>query len=491
MADAMRPYYTSDDLIEAVKRKIAIPLSQDTFDEDDVLRFANEEMYLSQVPSVLMYHEEYFVFPVDVELEADTSRYAIPDRAIGSRMRDLMYLDSSGNTFEMSRISPDDKSAYQNGANSINSLHKYYIEGNEVVLVPDIVGTPTGSLRFYIYLRPNQLVQNSRAATITTITESSTTIKKHLLASASYIDTATDIFTSASHGFPNGSRVVFTSTGTVPGGLTSGTTYYVVGTATNTFQVSATLGGSAVDITDIGSGLHTVTRTKVLSTSFDPEDIDYSTDVITLANHDYANGDRVLLYNATTMPTPLVENKFYYIVNRATNTFQLSATSGGAAVDITFCGEGSTSITSDLTTITFDSVPSNIVNSSYVDFLQTKSGHKTHSYDVLLATNAISSNTITFDADDIPSGLIVGDYVCLANECIIPQIPSDLHNGLAERTSARILASLGDSEGLQVVNQKIQEIDARQGTLLDNRAESSPLKVTARHSLLRFGRRRT
>jgi hypothetical protein len=490
MADAMRPFYTSEDLIDAIKRKISIPLSQDTFDEDDILRFVNEEMYLSQVPSVLMFHEEYFVFQVDVGLEADTSRYVIPDRAIGSKMRDLMYVDSSGNTFEMTRINPDDKSAFQNSANSINSLHKYYIEGNEVVLVPNIIGTPTGSLRFFIYLRPNQLVQSTRSATATAISETSAITKKHLLSNSTYIQTGTDTITSIGHGFPNGARLTFSSTGTLPAGINSGTIYYVVNTTTNTFQISTSLGGSAINITDVGSGLHTVTRTKILTTIFDPEDIDFSTDTITVANHDFANGDRVLLYNSSTMPTPLIENKFYYVVGVTTNTFQLSTSSGGTAVDITFCGEGSTTITSDITVITFSNLPTNITNSTYIDFLQTKSGHRTYSYDVLLASNAVSGSTLSLNAEDVPESFIVGDYICSASECIIPQIPSDLHNGLAERAAARILASIGDIEGLQTVNNKIDEINKNQSSILDNRAESSQLKVTARHSLLRFSRRR-
>jgi hypothetical protein len=41
---------------------------------------------------------------------------------------------------------------------------------------------------------------------------------------------------------------------TLPTGLSEGTIYYVVSSATNTFKVSATLGGSAVDITALGGG---------------------------------------------------------------------------------------------------------------------------------------------------------------------------------------------------------------------------------------------
>jgi microcystin-dependent protein len=53
--------------------------------------------------------------------------------------------------------------------------------------------------------------------------------------------------------------VKFTTTGALPTGLTAGTTYYVVGSSitTNTFQVSATPGGTAINTTGSQSGAHT------------------------------------------------------------------------------------------------------------------------------------------------------------------------------------------------------------------------------------------
>lgn len=64
-----------------------------------------------------------------------------------------------------------------------------------------------------------------------------------------------------SHGFPAGTPVVFTTTGALPTGLTSGSTYYVLasGLTANAFEVSATVGGSAVNTSGSQSGVHTVT----------------------------------------------------------------------------------------------------------------------------------------------------------------------------------------------------------------------------------------
>jgi hypothetical protein len=106
-----------------------------------------------------------------------------------------------------------------------------------------------------------------------------------------------------------------------------------------------------------------------------------------------------------------------------------------------------------------------------------------------LGIGHIVGTTINFTTNDVPNTITIGDYICLSNECIIPQIPPDLHNGLAERTCARILAAIGDDAGVQATMSKIQEIELRQGTLLDNRAEGAPLKVTGRRGLLHYGKR--
>ena len=72
----------------------------------------------------------------------------------------------------------------------------------------------------------------------------------------------TDIVTSAAHGYANGDPVVFASL-TGGAGLTNGTKYYVRDITTDTFKVSATVGGAAVDVTTAYSS-GTVTKTENL-----------------------------------------------------------------------------------------------------------------------------------------------------------------------------------------------------------------------------------
>jgi hypothetical protein len=68
---------------------------------------------------------------------------------------------------------------------------------------------------------------------------------------------ATDVLTSTIN-FQNGHTVTLSSTTTLPDPLVAGTTYYVVSASGLTCKLSATLNGSAIDITDTGTGTHTI-----------------------------------------------------------------------------------------------------------------------------------------------------------------------------------------------------------------------------------------
>lgn len=67
------------------------------------------------------------------------------------------------------------------------------------------------------------------------------------------------VVTWTGHTLQNGDQVVLTTSGALPTGLTAGTTYFVINQATNTFQLSVTAGGSAINTTGTQSSTHTAT----------------------------------------------------------------------------------------------------------------------------------------------------------------------------------------------------------------------------------------
>lgn len=73
-------------------------------------------------------------------------------------------------------------------------------------------------------------------------------------------DSSTDTLTKLSHGLSDGETVTLSNVGgELPGGLNEGYEYFVVNKTANTFQLSATSGGSAINLTTVGVGTHTVT----------------------------------------------------------------------------------------------------------------------------------------------------------------------------------------------------------------------------------------
>lgn len=65
------------------------------------------------------------------------------------------------------------------------------------------------------------------------------------------------VITWNANGFSDGDPVFFTTTGALPTGITSGTTYFVKSPTTNTFNIAATVGGTAITTTGTQSGTHT------------------------------------------------------------------------------------------------------------------------------------------------------------------------------------------------------------------------------------------
>lgn len=73
---------------------------------------------------------------------------------------------------------------------------------------------------------------------------------------------ATNLFTTVGHGLVAGTPILPASAGTLPGGLGATVPVYVIasGLTDDNFKVSATLGGSELDITDAGTGIHSWSR---------------------------------------------------------------------------------------------------------------------------------------------------------------------------------------------------------------------------------------
>lgn len=169
-------YYTADDLVESIRRRAQLPINNNTFKLEDYLKMADEEISLSILPSIIRQHENYFLHNTDMPLVTNQSRYKIPYRAAGNKLKDLSYLDNAGNIIEMVKIPIEHISDYNGSSYNVSSQVNYYILNDEVVLFPENVVNPVGALRFTYYLRPNQLVKLNKVGKITAIDTTNKTI---------------------------------------------------------------------------------------------------------------------------------------------------------------------------------------------------------------------------------------------------------------------------------------------------------------------------
>lgn len=181
----------------------------------------------------------------------------------------------------------------------------------------------------------------------------------------------------------DGAPVVFSTTGALPTGLTVGTTYFVKNRSGTTFNLTATYGGTTlINTSGTQSGTHTCRTSSTVPsqrlTGTDPLWIDLgptnrhamfdslistgtkqtagvtvtmtiaSPCVVTWNSHGLPDGSTLRLSTTGALPTGLTAGTTYYVVNAAANTFQLSATLGGTAINTSGSQSGTHTAIADL-----------------------------------------------------------------------------------------------------------------------------------------------
>jgi len=170
----MARHLTSNTLIDSAVRRAMLPKTQVTFLEEDFLSFANEEMDMAVIPYVMSHHEDYFIFRENTPLQDYVTSYAIPYRAVGNKLRDVQYKDNGENIYEMTRIGVGDMAYFQYGSvgSVVSRLRAFSLQGDEIFLHPKVDGPVSGgSLDIYYYLRPNQLVSETRVMIVTSVSD--------------------------------------------------------------------------------------------------------------------------------------------------------------------------------------------------------------------------------------------------------------------------------------------------------------------------------
>jgi hypothetical protein len=146
--------------------------------------------------------------------------------------------------------------------------------------------------------------------------------------------------TATDNGFTSGVKVRFTTTGTLPAGLATGTDYYLAVISTTTFKVCTTqanvLTATYVDITNTGTGVHTVSVQTTLAGTLKLQKTNSTDDEISKGTAVWVDLDDTEIYNgANSYTVSAAATKNWLVDVCAAKALRLNAavTSGTITID--------------------------------------------------------------------------------------------------------------------------------------------------------------
>lgn len=422
----MSKVLTTNSLVSSALRRAMLPTDQSAFTSRDVRDIINEELGIHVLPMIMRAHEEYSVIDEDVALVSGTSQYKIPYRAVGNKLREIQFVDSAGALAEMTRIQIEDRPDFQDRYTNTRFM-QFYMQDDNVVLTQD--NRTNGSLRMSYYLRPNNLVEDNRAGEISAVSNE-----------------FGDITITSFANLVSGTADTITVSGIV---FTAQSTSVTLGDAT--FQAVTDNGTTAASLAAQING-HASVSVNVTATS--------SSAIVTVT------GD--------------------------TSTYDIadfSYTDNDSNVGLT--------VSEIRRTFTVTSFPSHFSSTTVFDFVQGRSPNKILAFDKDISSTDSTLSTVTFNTSDLSVldpfngagatrdlSLSVGDYIMKKEEAIVPQIPTELHPILSQRVAVKMLEALGDTEGMRNAQQELERMEYNAMTLIDDRVEGAPLKVTNRNGIL-------
>lgn len=165
--------YSTDALIQAIKDSITVPNSQNLFNPESMLRFANREMQSFLTPLILRCKSNYFVTTLDFTIQNGVTDYPIPDFAAAMKLMDVCFVNEQGLETPMPLLNHAQVQANQWVYNRISG---FYVKNNTVVISP--FGLSANVLRMYLYRAPNQLVVTTKAGQVTAINGNDLTLSR-------------------------------------------------------------------------------------------------------------------------------------------------------------------------------------------------------------------------------------------------------------------------------------------------------------------------
>lgn len=166
--------WTTTELLAKIRLLSYLPsASTKAFTDAELLSIADKAISDRFVPWLVEKKVELFVRRLDTAIELGRDLYRIPPRAYGARLREVTFIDASGNGYPVDEWDLARRDKMLGGNPSLGSGgYAFCLEGDSVLLLPPSPQR-AGTLRMRYYRRPSKLCLVSAAAQVGTIDSAS------------------------------------------------------------------------------------------------------------------------------------------------------------------------------------------------------------------------------------------------------------------------------------------------------------------------------
>lgn len=148
--------YSVNALLTSVKQRSMNASNQNLLSDADIVRIASEELQGTVLPYIESVKGEYYVTIEDQPFVNGQANYTIPQRATGTKLRDVCLVTNQNTEVLLNYINPEDmKSSWQYAPYQFG----FYPQDNKIVLVlGNLIGSGNYSaVRMFYFRRPNTL----------------------------------------------------------------------------------------------------------------------------------------------------------------------------------------------------------------------------------------------------------------------------------------------------------------------------------------------
>ena len=251
----METVYSALGLLNAIRNRGPVPENDIRFNQEKIFLLINEEMRNTVFPMMLALNNEYFLTSdlINVADHSNDALYPLPQRAYARTLRELRYIDTGNNVYNVPRVNLNDSYFFANNSAGLSyrSPLGVYFYNDAFKIVGNVQGV-SGQLELTYVLRPPKIAEPDTQGRVLGFPVNST---ENLAASIVSVDSSTDTFTVTSAlSLPANFPVIFTTAGTLPGGMSAGQIYWLTNVTATTFQISEASGGGVLNLTSNGSG---------------------------------------------------------------------------------------------------------------------------------------------------------------------------------------------------------------------------------------------